>query len=128
MTQSILSVTDFDSILDNYAGQQMSLIKVTQSTSNMYGEETLTDATAANIKAYFMRTGQNWDYSKMGFLEKGDAVALTKYADSVVQNDKITVGSETYRVKEAFNVPGVFNSIGSGPTYVYTACNLFLIT
>ena len=31
-----------------------------------------------------------------------------------------------YRVKEAFNVPGVFDNTGFGTRYIYTACNLFI--
>lgn len=201
--QNVLTVNDFDRILDNYAGRQIIHVPVTQTTSNISGEETLTDGTPAEIKAYIMRTGQNWDFEKAGFFEKGDAVALTKYADSVAMNDKIyadgvtvtisnidgdattitvdtssnhglsandeviisgttnydgvyTVATITdpdtftisdtnhdfaaetsgyvvkdyskFRVKERFDVPGVFNSTEATTTFTYTACNLFLET
>lgn len=127
MVQNVLSVKDFDRMLDNYAGRQISHTSVTQSTSNITGQQTLTEGTAVTLKAYFMRTNQNWDYEKMGFLEKGHAIVLAKYADGVDKNDKITVDGHSYRVQESFDVPGTYDSTGSGTTMVYSACNLFLI-
>ena len=127
MVQNVLTVTDFDNMLDNYAGRQITHTPIVKTTSNISGQETLTDGTSVTIKAYFMRTNQLWDFEKMGFLEKGNAVMLAKYASSVVKNSKITVDGNDYRVKEAFNVPGVYDSTGSGTSFVYTACNLFLI-
>ena len=128
MVQNVLTVDDFDRILDDYAGRQVSHIVVTQSTSNISGQETFADAAPVTIKCYFMLTNQQWDFEKAGFLEKGDAVMLAKYADSVGKDDKITADGKTYRVKEAYDVPGVFDSTGSGTAMVYTACNLFLIS
>ena len=200
MVQRYLSVTDFNNILDNYSGRQIMHIPVTRTTSNISGEEILSDGNLVLIKAHFIRTGQNWDFEKAGFLEKGDAVALTKFADSVTNNDKIysdgtditmtaidgdattisitsathglSVGDEIvianttnydgvyevattpdtthltiadtshnkdaetsgsiikdytkFRIKEAYNVPGVFDSTGQDTDMVYTSCNLFL--
>ena len=128
MVQNVLSTSDFNRILDDYAGVQVSHTPVTKTTSNVSGQEALADGTPANIKCYFMRTGQNWDFEKAGFFEKGDAVMLAKVSDAVAKNDKITFKGSVYRVKEAFDVPGVFDSTGSGSSYVYTACNLFLIS
>ena len=125
MVQNVLTVNDFDSILDNYAGRQVTHIDTTQSTTNISGQESFADAGGVTIKCYFMLTGQNWDFQKAGFIEKGDAVVLAKIADGVKKDDKITADSKTYRIREAFDVPGVFDSTGSGTTMVYTACNLF---
>ena len=127
MAQSALSVKEFDSILNNYSGRQVTHTPVVRTTSNISGQETLTDGTAVTIKSHFMRTSQRWDFEKAGFLEKGDAVLMAKYADNVVKNDKITVEGNDYRVREAYNVPGVFSSTGSGTSYTFTSCNLFLI-
>ena len=128
MVQNLLTVADFDAILDDYFGQQISHTPVTRSTSNISGKETLSDGSASNIKAYFVRVGQNYDFVKAGFVERGDAVMLAKVADSVSKDDKITYQGSTYRVKEAFDVQGIFDSTGSNDAYVYTACNLFLIS
>ena len=127
MVQNILTVKDFDRMLSDHAGRQLTHTPIVKTVSNVSGQETLTDGTAVTIKAYFMRTNQRWDFEKAGFFEKGDAVVLAKYASGVVKNDKITVEGNDFRVKEAFNVPGVYDSTGSGTSFVYTACNLFLI-
>jgi len=125
--QNVLTVADFDRMLDNYAGRQITHTPIVKTTSNISGQETLTDGTSVTIKAYFMRTNQLWDFEKMGFLEKGNAVMLAKYADGVVKNDKITADGNDYRVKEIFSVPGVFSSTSDDTSFVYTAANLFLI-
>ena len=123
---TILSVTDFDQILDDYAGRTLAYTPVTQSVSNITGEETLTDGTPKNIKCYVMKTGQNFNYKEFGFVEQGDMVGLFKISDAVTKNSKITVNSETFRIKEKFDVPGVFDSEGTA-VYSYSVCNLFLI-
>ena len=126
-TQTILSAEDFDNILNEYAGRTLVHTPYVQTINNITGEETLTAGTPANIKCYVMKTGQDFNYQEMGFLEQGDMVALTKVADSVAVNNTITVNSEVFRVKEKFDVPGVFDS-STTATYIYTACNLFLVS
>jgi len=89
MVSNALTIGDFDRILDGYAGRQVTHIPVTRTTSNVYGKESFTNGNPITLKAYFMRTMQTWDYEKAGFLENGDAVMLSKYADSVQKNDLI---------------------------------------
>jgi len=127
MVQAVLTVSDFDRILNDYTGRQIIHTPIVKTTSNISGQETLTDGTAVTIKAHFMRTNQNWDFQKAGFLEKGNAVVLSKYADGVVKDDKITAEGNVYRVRESFNVAGVFSSTSDATTFTYTANNLFLI-
>jgi len=128
MVQKILSKNDFQRILDSYAGQLIKRIPITKTTNNNSGEETLTQGTPVMIKAYFMRTGQRWDYQKAGFIEKGDAVLLAKYEDRVSKDDLIVQEtSGTCRIKELYDVPGEFGMQSASETkFVYTACNLFL--
>jgi len=125
MVQKVFTVNDFNFILDNYAGQYLPHTKVTKTTSNYTGEETLTEGTAVNIKCYVMKTGQNFNFKEYGFIEKGDMVGLFKIADAVTLNSLITINGEKYRVNESFDVPGVFDSTGTGTVYVYTAASLF---
>jgi len=127
MSNTILSATDFNQILDDYAGRTLSHTPVTQTTSNITGQETLSDGTPINIKCYVMKTNQSFQYQEYGFLEKGDVIGLFKVADSVVINSKITINGEVYRVRESYNVPGVFDS-STTATYIYTVGNLFLVS
>lgn len=126
MVQNVFTVTDFDSLLDNYFGRQINHTVISKAIDNLSGEETLTEGVTSAIKCFFIRYMQGWDYRKMGFKEQGDAIALTKYGDSVQLNDILTVDGRKYRVKERFDVPGVFDSTGAGTELVYTVCNLFL--
>ena len=125
--QKVLTVEDFNSILDNYAGRQLSHVVVTRTIDNISGHEVFSEASPVPIKAYFMRTMQQWDFEEAGFSEKGDAVALCKVADGIKKDNLLIIDGSKFRVKEAFNVPGVFDSTGSGSQMVYTATNLFLV-
>jgi len=124
---NILTVSDFNQILDSYAGRTLPHTPVTQSVSNITGEETLTDGTPVDIKCYVMKTGQSFNYKELGFMELGDMIGLFKVADSVDINSKLTVNGEVFRVKESFNVPGVFDS-STTATYIYTVANLFKVS
>jgi len=127
MVNNILTAADFDAILNDYAGRTLAHTPQIKTTSNITGQETLADDTPANIKCYIMKVGQTFDFKKLGLIEQGDAVGLFKVADSVVKDSKITMNSEVFRVKEAFNVPGVFDS-STTATYIYTVASLFLIS
>ena len=124
---NVLTVDDFNRILDTFAGRTITHTPVTQSTSNITGEETQVDGTPVSIKCYVMKTGQNFNYKEMGFVEQGDMVGLFKIADSVKINSKFTVNGEVFQVKESFDVPGVFNP-DSEAEYIYTAANLYLLS
>jgi len=126
MTQDIFTAADFDHVLNNYAGRIITHTPAVRTVSNITGEAKIADGTAVTIKAYFMRTSQKWNYDKMGFMQQGDAVMLAKYADGVVKNDKITVEGKNFRVKEAYSIPGTFDSTGTGTSFTYTTANLFL--
>lgn len=128
MVQFVLTSNDFDRILNDYFGSSEILHTVgVLAYNNISGEETITDGSSSNIKAYFVRTNQTWNWESMGFLEKGDAVMLAKYEDNVQKNDKITMEGVEYRVKERYDVQGTFDATSTSNEYVYTACNLFLI-
>ena len=127
MANAMMSAGDFNQILDDWAGRTISHTPTVQTTSNITGQETLTDQTPVNIKCYVMKTGQNFKYQDMGFMEQGDMVCLSKVADNVKINSKITVNGEVFRARESFDVPGVFDS-STTATYIYTASNFFLIS
>lgn len=125
--QSLMTAVDFERILDDYCGRTLSHTPVTQTTSNITGEETLADGTPINIKCYVMKTGQTFNYKEWGLMEQGDMVGLFKVADSVQINSKVTVNGEVFRVKEKYDVPAVFDS-SSTATYIYTVCSMVMIS
>lgn len=122
---AVLSTFDFDRILDE-VGRQVELQVVTRANGNFSGQESLSYASGSNIEAYFIRTVEKRIFEEMGLKEVGDAVMLSKYSDSVKKDDKIVVEGNSFIVKEALNVPGTFQEDGSGTSFVYTACALFL--
>ena len=127
MAQSILSVEDFDRILDDYSGRLVSHTPRTTTYDNVTGEESFTDGSSTNIKCHFFKMEQKWWFDKAARIEGGDAQLLSKVADNVQINDKITADGETYYIKDRIRVPGVFDSASDSPTFVYDYCNLFLV-
>ncbi len=125
MANNMLNADDFNQILDEYAGRTISHIPVVQTTSNLTGEETLTDQTAIDIKCYVMKTNQSFNYKEVGFIEQGDVVCLAKVEDNVKINSKLIINGEVFRVKESFDVPGVFDS-STDASLIYSVCNLYL--
>jgi hypothetical protein len=123
--QEILTRADFEEILETYAGRQLTHIPVTKTTSNYTGEETLTEGTPVLIKCYVMKTGQTWNYREYGLVEKGDMIGLFKIVDNVKLDSIIIVDNERFRVREHYNVPGVFDSTGNASVYAYTVASLF---
>lgn len=126
MVQNIFTPNDFNALLDNYHGRQATHIPVTKTINGLSGQEILTEESPVTIKCFMIRPMQSWDYKKEGFLEKGDAIALTKYADNIQLNDLLTIDGVSYRVKERYDVAGIYDSTGSGTAMTYTVCNLFL--
>jgi len=190
---------DFETILEDF-GRLLIHVPVTNTISNVSGAEIVSEGTPAVIEAYFMRSSQAWDFEKAGFVEKGDCVCLSKYADTVEMDDFIyadgtnvtitaidgdattitvtavghgqSVGGEIiivgttnynglytvatvpdadtltitdathdldaetdgqinkgfikFKIKESFNVTGIFDNTGGDTSFVYTANNLFL--
>lgn len=124
-TQSLLSVTDFDNILNDYFGRTVTHTPRTKSISNISGQESFVDGTPASIKCFFMKYNQPWVFDKVAQIEGGDAILLAKIADSVSKDDLITAEGEKYICQDIINVPGVFDST-TDPTFIYTVVNLFL--
>lgn len=123
----VFSEVEFETILDDTVGRLVSHQVVTKTVSNITGQETLSYASGVSIKVYFMKYNQQWDYQKSGFHEKGDAVMLALPASGVKKDDRIVIDDQTYRIQEAFSVPGTFNPASSDVTLIYIACNMRLV-
>lgn len=123
----IISVADFNQILDSYAGRTITHTPVSTTTSNITGEETQVEGTAVSIKCYVMKTNQSFNYKEAGFLELGDMIGLFKIADSVGINSKFTINGEVFQVKESFDVAGVFDP-EEDATLIYTSASLYKLS
>ena len=104
-------------------GRTVTHTPVTKTTSNIYGDETLTDGSAVSITAVFLKTEDKWMFDKQGKVEGGDAYLM---ADNgvVSVDDKITADSETYRIDDIKTV----YSDDSNSTALYDYCNLFKLS
>ena len=71
---------------------------VTKTTSNVTGDETLTDGTDETISVTFFRRETNWAMENPGLIEGADAIMLFVSTQTMNKDDKITYDSETYRV------------------------------
>jgi len=112
-----------DQIVDRLA-RTVSRTSVTKTTSNIYGDETLTDGTPANISGVFLKKADKWMFDKQGKVEGGDAYLQVKAAVTVNVDDKITVNSETYRISDVL----IVYSDSSNSTALYKYCNLFRLS
>ena len=88
----------YELLIDNFA-KTISRTPVTKTTSNISGDETLTDGTAANINGAFFRREDAWAQDKEGLFQGADAVLMVKEGVTINKDDKLTYDSESYRVK-----------------------------
>ncbi len=114
---------DFDIFINSITKYGDSVVRtpVTQTISNIEGDETLTDGTNETITVYISRKAKPWTFDKAGMIEGGDAVMLTLPTQTINRQDKITWNGNTYRVLT------VINRDQLGGNVAYKACNLFLI-
>lgn len=71
-----MSEADFESILNSYAGRQVTLVKNTITFSNQSGSRIEVEGTPSQVKAYVVRYNANFTYDKAGFIHAGQAVGL----------------------------------------------------
>jgi hypothetical protein len=102
-------------------GTDVVLTSVTKTTSNIEGDETLTDGSTATIRAFLTRKNRPWFVDKAGLIEGGDAVMLVKPTDTVNRNDKVTWNNNTYRIQN------VLARDQGGGNIAFYSCNLFLL-
>lgn len=79
-------------------GKSVTRTPITKTTSNLYGEETLTDGTSETVTAAFFRKEDSWAQDNSGLIQEADAVVLVLPTQTLNKNDKIAYDSETYRV------------------------------
>ena len=109
-----------DQILERL-GRSVTRTPVTKTTSNVYGDETLTEGTPAAITGIFVKFDDKWMFDKQGKVEGGDAYLQVKDTVTVNTDDLITVDGETYRVSHVLTI----YSDNNNSTAMFKYCNLF---
>lgn len=89
----------FEIMLDDYA-KTISRTPITKTTSNLSGDETLTEGTPANISGAFFRKRDGYHPEKWGLLQSADAVLIVKDSVTVNKDDKLTYDGESYRADD----------------------------
>ncbi len=119
-TNTGINFNIFSNTITKY-GSDVIRTAVTKTTSNFTGDETLTNGSTAEIRAYIVRKARGWIFDKEGEIEGGDAQMLTKANQTINKNDLITWNNNTYRVQNVLNRDQI------GGTVALKNCNLFLI-
>ena len=91
----------------------------TKTISNMTGSPTYTDATDENITAIFTHRSKNYDWSKDGQFEAGDAFMMVDKDQELNKDDLITVDDLVFTVDTV-----ITRQVGG--TLMFKSCNLFL--
>lgn len=90
---------------------------VTKSTSNLTGDETLTDGTPSTISGAFYRKEDSFMQDKFALLDNADAILIVAPTVTLSKNDKVTYDSQTYRIDKV-----VTRRIGTVSFYNLAQC------
>jgi len=93
-----IAETDFTNNALSDFGRSVTHKVMTKSTNNVTGKASYSQASSTSITAVVWRKGQEFDWAKEGFVEKGDALMLADKDLSIGEGDQIVDGSDTYRV------------------------------
>ena len=81
--------------MTNWFGRRVYHLSSTLTYDNLSGGETISEGTPTELTVHFVRTSQNWDFAKEGYLEKGDAVLIAHYSAGVKKEDIIITDGNT---------------------------------
>jgi len=120
MTYYEIMRTNTNDLIDKM-GINCTRTPVTESLSNMYIDETLTEGTSVTIKIFIKPKQENeYVFDKDGEIQKNNIFAMSKNTTTINKNDKLLIGTKTFRV---MNV----EEITAEGYVVYKKVNLFLI-
>ncbi len=107
----------YELMINNF-GKTISRTPVTKSTSNISGDETLTEGSASNITGAFFRKEDAWSQDKEGLFQGADAIIMVLNATTINKDDKLTYSSEDYRVNSV-----ITRRLGTTTFYKMARCN-----
>lgn len=118
-----LTGLNFDIVINliNKYGVSVIVTPITKTTSNIEGDETLSEGTNYSEQVYFSKRSVNWKPDSAGLIEGADAIALIKPTSNIKKDDKITHNNYTYRVQS------VINRDQAGGGVMYKTVTLFII-
>ena len=96
MSINFASVT-YKTMIDNFS-KVVVRTPVTKTTSNISGDETLTEGEPVNISGAFFRKEDSWSQDKEALFQGADAIIMVNTDVTINKNDKLSYGSEDYRV------------------------------
>ena len=81
-------------------GVDVTLNRVTKTTSNLTGDRTLSYGGNVTITVVFLKRNTIRDYEKDGLVERADGYIMVKPSDAVLRGDKITKDGDVFRVEK----------------------------
>jgi len=111
-------VLAYERMLDNF-GKVVSYTPVTKTTSNITGEESLSDGTPGNVTLTFYKRDEKYSQEIQGLMDNADAVVLAKNALTLEKDSKITYQGEVYRIDNVLT-----RRLGTNVFYKYAQCFL----
>jgi len=94
-----IDVTPIQETIVNFS-KTLSRTPITKTTSNMSGNETLTEGTAVSIAGALYRKESTWGQANPGLFEGADAILLILPSVVLNKNDIVSYNSENFRVQK----------------------------
>lgn len=116
----VISRTPIENGIDFYS-KTLIRTPVTKTTSNIDGDETLTEGTPVSFKGALYRKTDGVVPDKIGIFNDADAVLLVKVSVTINHYDKITYDNQDYRIIK----PPITRTLGG--TTIYKRVDLALL-
>lgn len=89
--------TPFQEMMGGF-NKSLTYTAVTKTTSNIRGEETLTDGSPSTISGDFYRQEDDWVQQKEGLFQGADAIVMVLPSVTLEKEAKITYDGEIFRI------------------------------
>jgi len=103
-----------------FFGKDLVVTPVTKTTSNITGDETLTEGTSVTVKGSLYKASDKYAQDNPGLIKDADAVVTFPPGTSIAKDYKITWNSENFRVDDT-------EEQAFGKTNIYIICRVYII-